>query len=60
MKDLFDVVKPAREGIAAGAVLLRGKALPLEGDIPTALTSQKRPILSQLSFSTLKSLHQLD
>jgi DNA oxidative demethylase len=40
MNDLFATIEPplpAREEFAAGAVLLRGKALPLEGDILTAL-----------------------
>src|SRR5438552_10810392 len=40
MSDLFDSaesLEPSREAMAEGALLLRGKALPFEADILTAL-----------------------
>ena len=52
--DLFDAVPdahPAREHIAEGAVLLRGHATPLEGDLLAAL----REIVAQAPFRRMQT-----
>src|SRR4051794_21959338 len=54
MADLFDMIpdqRPAREAMAEGAVLLRGHATPVEGDLLAAL----REIVAQAPFRRMQT-----